>query len=508
MTAASALMLVPQRLKSVSGSAISGIATSYQDIFSQFSCLQWFRDAKFGLWLHWGPQSIPAKGGGWYARNMYMEDTKEEWWGKDAWQYHRDTYGHQSEVGYKELCNMWKVDDFDTEATVKLFKKWGARYVATMGNHHDNYDLFNTTVHKWNSINVGPKRDLVGEFAAAAQRRQLKWAISIHCARAKSWFAPAFGSDTEGAKKGIPYDGWLTKEDGRGKWWEGLDPQQLYAHKYAAFDREAAQRHLEMVTQYQPDLIYFDDGLIPQPMVEACEKLYRDSLQKNGSIQAVVTVKSPQQGTVLDIEQGVTEELRADYWQTCSTLADHWFLKPNPDGSSNFMHNVRSLKELLVDIVSKRGVLLMNVAVRADGSIPSDQYAVMEEFGDWLKANGEAIYDTEPWKTHGEGGATFAGSYNERGVKSEPWDHRVLRFTCNKTQTVLYVHTFGNPAGKEVVVGSLAADKGYFSGKIKHVSLIGGHAISKWSMKSDGLHVVMPDNLTFKDCNILKIQIT
>ena len=504
-----ALILAPQHLKSASEVVVSGKSSPYQDVFSQFQCPQWFRDAKFGLWLHWGPQTIPAKGAGWYARHMYMEpqDPKIEPWGKEAWQYHRDTFGHQSEVGYKELCHMWKAEKFDAEATVKQFKKWGARYVAIMGNHHDNFDLFNTTVHGWNSVKVGPKRDIVGEVVVAARRQKLKWAVSVHAHFAKWWFAPAFGADSEGTKKGVPYDGNLTMEEGKGKWWDGLDPQQLYAHKYDAFEKELNQRHLELVTNYQPDILYFDNKIIPEPMMEACEKLYRDSLQKNGSIQTIITVKEPQQGTVLDYEKGVAEEMLDEYWQTDTTLAEDWFLKPNSDGSTDFRHNARSLKEMFVDIISKRGILLLNIAVRADGSIPSDQFEVMEEFGAWLKGNAEAIYETQPWKTYGEGGATTGGHFNERGVNSQPWDHHILRFTCNKAQTVLYVHTFGNPAGKEIVVGSLSANSGLFSGKIKKVSLIGNRASVKWSLKSDGLHINMPNKLTFKDCNVLKVHI-
>ena len=165
------------------------------------------------------------------------------------------------------------------------------------------------------------------------------------------------------------------------------------------------------------------------------------------------------------------------------------------------------MQSLVCGFTVGRGILLLNIAVRADGSIPSDQFEVMEEFGAWLKGNREAIYDTQPWKKYGEGGTTAGGHFNERGVNSEPWDHHVLRFTCNKAQTALYVHTFGNPAGKEIVVNSLSANSGLFSGKIKKVSLIGSNASVQWSMKNDGLHINMPVKLPFKDCNVLKINV-
>jgi alpha-L-fucosidase len=476
------------------------------EIFKQFQCPQWFKDAKFGLWLHWGPQSIPTKGGGWYARHMYMQKC-DRTWGAGAWPYHRLTFGHQADFGYKDICNLWKAEKFDAEETIRLFKKWGARYVATMANHHDNFDLFNSSVHQWNTVNVGPKRDILGEFAGAARRNGLKWMASVHTARAKEFFEPAFGADLDGLRKGVPYDGNLTKADGKGKWWEGLDPQQLYAHKYDAFESELRQRHLDLITDYEPDILYFDDGpIIPLAMKDACIKLYENSLKKNGSIQSIVTVKGDKQGTVRDYEMGIADGLAKEYWQTDTSLNADWFLKMGDQPELN--HNARSLKELLVDIVSKRGALMLNVAVYPDGSIPDDQFAVMEEFGAWLNANGEAIYATEPWKTFGEGGANAGGHFSERRAKSEPWDSNILRFTCNKDRKTLYVSVFGNPAGKEITVASLA-NKELFKGKIKNISVIGGNGENlKWTLSPVGLKVTMPEKLAFTDCNILKVNTT
>ena len=222
------------------GQARGESAAEWSQASTNWECPEWFKDAKFGLWLHWGPQTIPAKGGGWYARDMYMEKNSDSW-GKDAWSYHRETYGPQSQFGYKDLCNSWKAEKFDADATIKQFKNWGARYVAILANHHDNFDLFASSVHGWNTTRVGPKRDLVGEFAAAARRHDLKWAATVHCSRAPGWFTPAFGSDSDGSLKGVPYDGNLTKADGKGLWWEGLDPQQLYAGKYLKFNQEFGQ---------------------------------------------------------------------------------------------------------------------------------------------------------------------------------------------------------------------------------------------------------------------------
>src|SRR5512138_2452645 len=155
-------------------------SAEWTSLAAEWKCPEWIRDAKFGLWLHWGPQSVPEYGGGWYARHMYIEPGKlgSEQWGKNAWNYHRKTYGHQSEFGYKEICREWKAEKFEAESTIRQFQKWGARYVAIMGNHHDNYDLFNSSVHLWNATRVGPKRDILGEFAAAARQHHLPWVVS------------------------------------------------------------------------------------------------------------------------------------------------------------------------------------------------------------------------------------------------------------------------------------------------------------------------------------------
>ncbi|MDR1380478.1 MAG: alpha-L-fucosidase [Tannerella sp.] len=505
---AAASIIAPQYFLGKTGSAHLAASGLHEDVFQQFKCPQWFKDVKFGLWLHWGPQSIPAKGAGWYARHMYMPPEllgQGEAWGQTAWPYHRLTYGHQSEFGYKDLCNLWKAEKFNAEETVRQFKKWGARYVAIMANHHDNFDLFNSSVHKWNTVNVGPKRDLLGEFAEAARNSQLKWVATAHTYRAKGWFSFAFGSDVSGLRKGVPYDGNLTLEDGKGKWWEGLDPQQLYAHKYDAFESELRQRHLDLVNNYRPDMLYFDDNQIPPPMRDACIKLYENSLKQNGSIQSIVTVKEAQRGTILDFEMGIAEGMPAEYWQTDTSFNKDWFLKT--EENTELHHNARSLKELLVDIASKRGSLLLNVAVYPDGSVPDDQHAVLEEFGEWLAANGEAIYATEPWKVYGEGGISAGGKFKERRVSSEPWDHFVHRFTCNKDRKTLYIHVFGDPAGREVNIGSLAK-KGLFKGRVQNISLIGGSDSVKWSMQPDGLKIQMPERLAYTTCNILKVNTT
>jgi alpha-L-fucosidase len=480
----------------------------WTELASHWECPEWFKDAKFGLWISWGPQTIPLKGGGWYARHMYLEpdELEEEIWGIDAWNYHRETYGHQSEFGYKDVCNLWKAEKFDAYSTLDQFKKWGARYVAIIATHHDNFDLFYSSVHDWNTMNVGPMRDIVGELAEAARDHNLKWIATVHSDWATFYLATAFGTDSEGPMKDIPYDGHLTMQEGIGKWWEGLDPQQLYALNYDAFEEEYTQRYLELVVNYRPDILFLDAPQIIDTMEEACENLYNESLKRNGTIQTIITVREPQIGTVHEREKGVAEELQQEYWQTDTTIAQDWFFKPRPDGTSNMCHDARSLKELLVDIVSKRGALLLNIAIHADGTIPEKQVIVMDEFGDWLNSNSESIYGSRPWKIYGEGGVVEEGIFKERGITSIPWDQNVVRFTRDKANTTLYVHVFGDPVNEEIVIGSLGSDKDLFIGTVNQVSIIGTNVQVYWLLQGDGLHVKMPSDLPFKDCNVLKVE--
>jgi alpha-L-fucosidase len=262
------------------------------------------------------------------------------------------------------------------------------------------------------------------------------------------------------------------------------------------------------VENYRPDLLYIDDFDIPAPAMEACKLLHENSLKQHGSIETIITTKKaePRAGTILDFEKGIADGMKSEYWQTDTSMNGAWFLKKEAD-KDNLSHNARTLKELLVDIVSKRGVLMLNLAINHDGSIPADQFAIMEEFGAWLNINSEAIHETEPWKIYGEGGESAGGNFNERTINSTPWSHDVHRFTCNKDKKTLYIHIFGNPAGRQLTIGSLA-DKSLFAGTVEKISLLGSPASVEWSMQSDGLHINMPAEVPFNDCNVLKVQTT
>jgi len=186
---------------------------------------EWFRDAKFGMWAHWGPQCQP-EAGDWYARNMYQEGSRQ-------YKIHLQKYGHPSKFGFKDVINEWKAEKWDPEELVSLYKNAGAQYFMALANHHDNFDLYDSKYQKhWNAIKIGPKKDLIGGWAKAARSNGLPFGVSVHASHAWRWYEVAQRSDKTGQYAGIPYDGKMTKADGKGKWWEGLDPQELYAQNH------------------------------------------------------------------------------------------------------------------------------------------------------------------------------------------------------------------------------------------------------------------------------------
>ena len=281
-----------------------------------FQTPDWFRDAKFGIWAHWGPQCEPEMGD-WYARSMYLE-------GSADYKFHVEKYGHPSVFGFKDICHVWQADQFDPEKLIALYKAAGAEYFVAMANHHDNMDNWNSKYQPWNSVAIGPHKDLVGLWAKAARAAGLRFGVTVHAARAWSWYEVAQGADKTGPKAGVPYDGKLTKADGKGLWWDGLDPQDLYAQNHkpgdppsAAYCQKFFNRVEDLVNSYQPDLLYFDDSVLPLRSVDEkigltiAANLYNQSARLHGGTnQAVMNAKrldeNQRKCLVWDIERGVS----------------------------------------------------------------------------------------------------------------------------------------------------------------------------------------------------------
>ncbi len=491
---------------------------SWDELAAQYACPDWFRDAKFGIWFHWGPQTVPEQGGGWYARHMYMQDVGKQQFGKMAYPYHLQTYGHPSEFGYKDVINLWKAEKFDAAALVQFSKENGAKYIMALANHHDHFDLFDSSYHPWNSVKVGPKKDIIGEFAKATRNAGLKFGVTSHDDRFLNWWLPAFGADTSGEKKGVPYDGRLTKADGKGKWWEGLDPADLYGpvpenrtpEVLEAIKENWEKRHLELVNNYEPDLLY-NDGMnfsYGEHGREVCRRLYNNSLNKNGKIDAVMLLKKPEPGTVNEVESGGSNTLRQAPWQSEITFTD-WFYKKD----RHLAHNAQTILEMLIEAVSKNGNLLLNIELFPDGSIPPEQKEIITTVGDWLKINGEAIYGTRPWKVFGDGksvrgefvetveseirnAADNAAAikkegehYNQRTTASPAYSHDEVRFTTKGDNFYIIVM---NPAEGNFAIPSMGLQQKTNPGKLLSLTqLFDGKKIT-FRQNNESLIVHMP----------------
>ncbi|WPO77851.1 alpha-L-fucosidase [Flavobacterium sp. KACC 22761] len=491
------------------------------DSLSKYQVPDWFRDAKFGIWAHWGPQCEP-EAGDWYGRGMYEEGSRQ-------YKIHVEKYGHPSKFGFKDVINVWKADKWNPDELVSLYKKAGARYFLAMANHHDNLDLYDSKFQpNWNSTKMGPNKDIIAGWESAARKHGLPFAVSVHAAHAWNWFDTSQGADKSGPLAGIPYDGNLTKADGTGKWWEGLNPQELYAQNHPLSEATSGNksinsqwdwgdgasiptsdyiekfhdRTIDLIDKYNPDLVYFDDTALPfWPISDAglriAAHLYNKSLKKNKTVQTVVTGKilneQQRKSMVWDIEKGQSNAIEPLPWQT-DTCIGHWHYDREVYNNKRYK-SAKTVIHTLIDVVSKNGNLMLNIPVRGDGSIDELERAIVEEIGLWMKVNGESIYGTRPWKIFGEGpqqesaSALSAQGFNEG--KGKPYTSEDIRFAKKGKQLFATVMTW--PESNSVLIKSLGKQAGYYTKSIKQVKLISTGQNLQFIQKDNGLEVLFPN---------------
>ncbi len=488
------------------------------DSLAQYQVPEWFRDAKFGMWAHWGPQCQPEYGD-WYAREMYME-------GQWKYNYHVKKYGHPSKFGFKDVINEWKAEQWDPEELVSLYKNAGAKYFMAMANHHDNFDNWDSKYQPWNSKRMGPKKDIIGGWANAAKNNGLRFSVSVHAAHAWSWMETAQRADKNGPLAGVPYDGKLTKADGKGTWWEGEDPQELYAQNHAlsknsqdngmihsqwawgngvsvptkAYCEKFYKRTIELIDKYEPDGIYFDDTVLPLwPISDAglriAAHMYNTSIKRHGKLEAVLFGKildeQQRKCMVWDIERGQSNTIEPLPWQT-DTCIGNWHYERSLY-TENRYKTPQTVVHTLLDVVSKNGNLMLNIPVRGNGSIDDKERAVVEGITAWMKRNSECIYGTRPYTIFGEGPASesaaplSAQGFNEG--KGKPFSAADFRFT--KKGNVLYAAMLGWPDNKQALIKSLAQNK---VPKVQRVSLLGSDAPLEFTQTAEGLVVRLPES--------------
>ncbi|MBN2590790.1 MAG: alpha-L-fucosidase [Sedimentisphaerales bacterium] len=459
-------------------------SADWKEISSVYAVPEWWRDAKFGAWSHWDPQSMPEQGD-WYARGMYMQRNSQ-------YNYHLENFGHPSEYGYKDICNDWVIDKWDPNELMDLYVEMGARYFMAMGVHHDNFDCWDSTYQPWNSVNVGPKVDVVGTWEKVARQNGLRFGIGFHNTPGRTWgqfMTVRYTSDQTGPKQGVPYDAMQNILDGKGKWWEGMDPVDLYGPKHtiargqrrpendpllSPFANQFMWRVDDAITKYHPDMIYFDEHagdsqtdlgvnmglgfLAPQLIAN----YYNKSLQWNdGKTDVVINLKgvggrynsfqnSPEllpyvdRSLVKSTEAIIEPEIMAYSFQTETTIAD-WHYK-----TGQRYKNAKELVGLLMENVCRNGTMLLNLTQHGRGDLDPEVTRIAKDIGAWLKVNGEAVYSSRPFEVYGEDSVRYTRNNGNVYATLLDWQGGPI--------TLKALHAGGATIGKVSKVEMLGSD--------------------------------------------------
>ena len=445
----------------------------------KYNTPDWFRDAKFGIFIHWGVYSVPAYSSEWYPRLMYQQ-------GSDEFKHHVATYGPQNKFGYKDFIPMFKAEKFNPQEWVALFKKAGAKYVVPVAEHHDGFAMYKTALSKWNAFEMGPKRDVIGELAAEIKKQGLIFGLSSH--RIEHWFfmngGRKFESDVLDQKNNDFYG--PARE-------ENETPSAEYMNDWLL-------RNTELVNNYQPQLFWFD-WWIEQPAMDPYRKSFAASYYNKGlewNKGVVVNYKNvayPDGTAVLDLERGKLAGIRQMPWQTDDAIGNRsWGY-----AAGNTFKNAQYVITNLIDIVSKNGNLLLNIGPRPDGTITDEETQTLLGTGKWLDVNGEAIYGTRPWKLFGEGPTESAsGSFVDQ---KKPFTAQDIRFTVKAD--VLYAIALGTPLINTSIksLGIKAAN-----GTVEGIELLGSNEKLSWTQQADALIIKPSKTYPSENAVVYKIS--
>ena len=470
-----------------------------------YTAPDWFRDAKFGIWSHWGPQSVPMFGD-WYARNMYVEGTPQ-------YEYHLRHYGHPSKFGFKDICALWKAEKFDPEGLMEKYRRAGARYFMAQATHHDHFFNYDSAVNRMNSVKVGPHKDILALWQAAAQKYGMPFGISEHLGTSFSWWRVNKGCDKYGPYAGVPYDGcdpawqdfYHANQEHYAEDPGGCVPWYTTNKKYHEYWLRCVT---EMIERFHPDLLY-TDGALPfgecqkddpsdqDPGVYACglqavARLYNASIDRYGENRAVYLQKDRRPEIygvgVLDIEKSQLPGIMPEPWHT-DTCIGNWFYDVHypykrPD----------QIIEMLVDIISKNGVMLLNILQRPDGTIDEDADYILDKIGGWFAVCGEAVYGTRPWRVFSEGD-TFVRIEGFREDKTD-WTPSDIRFV--QKDGAVYAFLMGARGGETLALRS-------FRNQEIHGAELLGYGPVPFRKEFGVLLVSLPDRLPAFCANALKI---
>ena len=436
---------------------------------------EFFLDAKFGIYTHWGPVTvasdhpIPVGGVQWHGQHMYDKNYP-------AYFYHRERFGDQHEVGYKEITRMFRGEKFDAKEWAEIFARSGAKFAGPVAIHHDNYAMWASKVTRWNSVDGTPGKDFTGELAEAIKAKGMMYFTSFHHSYTWDYFNLAYEFD---AADGLNKDLYCEVH-------EELDPPS----------REFLENWLamvnEVVVKYEPDMIWFDFGLGRLIPDEYPLKMFADYYNWAAANERKAVVfhkheKIQRYTGVLDFERGRASKQTTYPWLTDTSLGP-WFHDPSyPYYTSN------QLVDILVDIISKNGCMLLNVGPRADGSIPDEAKNILAEIGDWLAINGEAVFETRPWRVFGEGPTRLdkSGGFNEKA--SFKYTSEDIRFTRSKDGKNVFAFILGWPEGEEVLINSFKRENGLSADNISAISLLGSDAKISFHDTGEGLAIGVPE---------------
>ena len=506
---------------------------NWKSLGDHFKVPAWWRQAKIGMWLHWGPQSV-GEDGDWYAKWIYMPTGR--FWNAYARVYsnHVVRFGHPSESGYKDALLQWKAEKWDPDKLMALYKRAGARYVIGQGMHHDNFDLWDSKYQPWNSVNLGPQRDILGGWKQAADKQGLRFGIAFHGDYSLWWFQPAFLCDVSGPKKGVPYDG-AQNYDGKDTWWKklGLDLKDLYGidlkddveyppnftgdpiefrtrdalshgipngnlKKHIEFARWFAtkwtHRVVDAIDQFSPDFIYFDGGGYPfcgyktgrglradaTPRVIA--HLYNSSIKQHGKLEAMAFTKDNEdpRAIAVNFESRFPKDIKRDQpWQTEVGLGEWFYYKGTFYESGMVIHQ-------MLEAVSRDGNYAINIPLTPSGELDPGGLQTLKDMGDWMDVNSAGIHDNSAWDVWGEGTVVMKrGNLGPEHAKT-PYTGQDIRFTTKNG--AVYAWLMAWPAEGRATVRSLATA----AGKITGVELLGCQEKLAWQQTDAGLVVNLP----------------
>ena len=510
------------------------VEPTWKSLGDNFKTPVWWRHAKIGMWLHWGPQSV-GEDGDWYAKWIYMP--KYAWPAyRSVYKDHLEKYGHPSVAGYKDILPLWHAEKWDPEKLMALYKCAGARYVIAQGMHHDNFDLWDSKYQPWNSVNIGPKRSILAGWKKAADEQGMRFGISFHGDYSLWWYQPAFLSDLDGPLKGVPYDG-AQNYSGKQEWWQkqGLHLRDLYGidlkdevvlpagwkgsltayrmsdplkhgipdgnlkyhHDFATwYATKWTHRVIDAITQFSPDFIYFDGGnsypfcgyftgkgLRADATPRVIADLYNSSMsQHGGRLEAMAFTKGNEDPRAVaeTVESTVPDGIKRDHpWQTENGLGE-WFYK-----KGTFYDSGMVIHEML-EAVSRDGNYAINIPLTPAGELDPGGRKTLQDMGAWMDVNSEGIYDSNAWDVWGEGSVVMKKGNLGPEQAATPYTAQDIRFTTK--DGTLYAYLMAWPQNKDhvVIIHSLR------HGRVTHVYLLGSKLNIRFRQTKEGLVVNLP----------------